>query len=333
MCDNDIVMTESGNEQCDDQKGCNGNENEEESNIDANCTSNPLFCASIVKDYYAMAIVFEREPRYRVTYKCLDLQTDIDSTIRRKLVDWLTNIHSQFRLLPETFYLAIWIIDKYLERQKITLDKLQVVGLTALMISAKIEEIHPPEIFDYIYISDSKTLVIKDLMQMEAVICSQLGWLFTPPTLLLFLRRFAKVAGCNFKSYPLIKYLAEICLLELDHLYGQYCLSELVAACIWLARRMIAPPPNEAIWTPMLSKYTGYSEEYIRPIVWSLNHQLNIYYKNGSAAVGSSSSPNLMLSQNKVTNTFRKYALDNVYNVSTLKPLENDELFDQDCIK
>lgn len=44
-------------------------------------------------------------------------QTDINEKMRKILVDWLLKVHSKFKLLPETLYLTVNIIDRYLSHE------------------------------------------------------------------------------------------------------------------------------------------------------------------------------------------------------------------------
>ena len=74
--------------------------------------------------------------------------------MRSILVDWLVEVHLKFKLLPETLYLTVGIIDRYLAKREVTRPKLQLVGVTALLLASKYEEIYPPEIHDLVYICD-----------------------------------------------------------------------------------------------------------------------------------------------------------------------------------
>ena len=63
---------------------------------------------------------------------------------RTALIDFLISVHSKFKLLPETLFLAVNLIDRYLSLQKIAENELHVLGLASLSISSKYEEIYPP---------------------------------------------------------------------------------------------------------------------------------------------------------------------------------------------
>ena len=81
-------------------------------------------------------------------------QDDINEHMRAVLVDWLVEVHMGFKLVPETLYLAVNIMDRYLAKAIISRKRLQLVGVTALMIAAKYEEDDPPCIKNFVYICD-----------------------------------------------------------------------------------------------------------------------------------------------------------------------------------
>ena len=89
----------------------------------------------------------------------MTFQTDINEKMRRILIDWLLKVHSKFKLLPETFYLTVNIIDRYLSKETISRKVLQLIGVTAMHISWKYEEIYPPEANDFVYITDNAYIV------------------------------------------------------------------------------------------------------------------------------------------------------------------------------
>ncbi len=74
----------------------------------------------------------------------------------RHFIDWLVDIHAKFRLLPETLYLAVNIIDRFLSRRTISLSKLQLIGVTAMFIASKYEEVMCPSIQNFYYLADGR---------------------------------------------------------------------------------------------------------------------------------------------------------------------------------
>ena len=81
-------------------------------------------------------------------------QSDITNPMRCILVDWLVEVCDEFNLLPETLYLAVLYVDRYLSVVNVLRTNLQLVGVTCLYIAAKFEEIFPPDIKEFAYITD-----------------------------------------------------------------------------------------------------------------------------------------------------------------------------------
>jgi cyclin B len=73
-------------------------------------------------------------------------QLDFNSEMRGILVDYLIEVHEELDLVPETLYLAVYIIDRHLSLQPILRKKLQLVGVTALLIACKYEETRAPKV-------------------------------------------------------------------------------------------------------------------------------------------------------------------------------------------
>lgn len=114
--------------------------------------------------------------------------------MRAILIDWLIEVHLKFKLLPETLFITVNVIDRYLEKQKVNKSRLQLVGVASLFIASKYEEIYPPELKDFIYITD-RAYTKQDLLSMEFHILSTLSFDCTFPTPYRFLERYLKVLG------------------------------------------------------------------------------------------------------------------------------------------
>ena len=74
--------------------------------------------------------------------------------MRSILISWLIEVHLKFKLLPETLYITVALIDRFCTLRKVPRSEYQLVGVTAMLIASKYEEIRPPEIRDFVYITD-----------------------------------------------------------------------------------------------------------------------------------------------------------------------------------
>ena len=82
-------------------------------------------------------------------------QPDITCGMRAILVDWLVEVADEFQLDPQTLFLSVAYIDFYLSLISVTRSKLQLVGTTCMYLAAKLEEMCPPEIGQFAYITDN----------------------------------------------------------------------------------------------------------------------------------------------------------------------------------
>ena len=96
-------------------------------------------------------------------------------------------------MVPETLYLTVHIIDRFLAEKQVRRSKLQLVGVSALLVASKYEEIYPPELRDLVYITD-RAYNKQEILEMENQICVTLDYNLTMPTTHSFLCRFLKVS-------------------------------------------------------------------------------------------------------------------------------------------
>ncbi|KAK8962719.1 Cyclin-B1-1 [Platanthera guangdongensis] len=120
-------------------------------------------------------------------------QIEINAKMRSILVDWLIEVHHNFDLMPETLYLTLFIIDRYLSMETVLRKELQLVGVISMLIACKYEEIWAPAVHDFSCISDC-TYSGEKILDMEKRILNRIDWSLTFPTSYVFLVRFLKAA-------------------------------------------------------------------------------------------------------------------------------------------
>lgn len=74
-------------------------------------------------------------------------------------------MHYKFELMDETLYLTINLIDRFLAAQPVVRRRLQLVGVTAMLLACKYEEVLVPVVEDFIVISD-KAYSRKEVLEM-----------------------------------------------------------------------------------------------------------------------------------------------------------------------
>jgi len=74
--------------------------------------------------------------------------------------------------------------------------KLQLVGVTSMLIASKYEEIYAPEVRDFVYITD-KAYSKEEILKMESRILMVLDFDLTFSSSYRFIERFCKIIGAN----------------------------------------------------------------------------------------------------------------------------------------
>eukprot|EP00188_Purpureofilum_apyrenoidigerum_P003304 Plantae.Rhodophyta-Purpureofilum_apyrenoidigerum.ctg34180.p1 GENE.Plantae.Rhodophyta-Purpureofilum_apyrenoidigerum.ctg34180~~Plantae.Rhodophyta-Purpureofilum_apyrenoidigerum.ctg34180.p1 ORF type:complete len:146 (+),score=32.75 Plantae.Rhodophyta-Purpureofilum_apyrenoidigerum.ctg34180:1-438(+) len=139
----------------------------------------------------------------------MSMQPDISDRMRSILVDWLVDVHQKFKLSPDTLFLTISVVDRYLSKEIIVRQKLQLVGVTSILIASKYHEIYAPETNDFVYISD-KAYTREEILKMEANVLSTLQFNVTSPPPFVFLLRWLKAAKADMRMTSYANFCLEL---------------------------------------------------------------------------------------------------------------------------
>uniref|UniRef100_A0A7N0V5Z7 Cyclin N-terminal domain-containing protein n=2 Tax=Kalanchoe fedtschenkoi TaxID=63787 RepID=A0A7N0V5Z7_KALFE len=224
-------------------------------NIDSPDKKQPLAAVDYVDDMYKyykkVEITGSVPPNY------MSRQPDINDRMRGILIDWLIEVHYKFELMEETLYLTVNLIDRYLASQSVGRKKLQLVGITSLLLACKYEEVSVPAVGDMILISD-KAYTRQEVLDMEKLIINALQFNMSVPTPYVFMRRFLKAAQSDEKVELLSFYIIELCLVEYEML--KFHPSLLAAAAIFTAQCALN---GRKQWSKTSQWYSTYSEEQL----------------------------------------------------------------------
>ena len=206
----------------------------------------------------------ETEGQVRQDYlTAVQVPTEVKDTSRAFLVEWIIDVHRKFRLLPETLYVTVFLIDRYLSIKQIKKSQLHILGVTSLLISTKYEEIYPPELKDLLSVSENK-FTREQVLAMEMDMLLTLQFDVTTPSAYRFLERFRKLSTTanDDKVFFFAQYLQEIALLDASLL--KYKPSEIAAAALILSTKCIK---RMNAWNKEMEKTTHLTEEYLSAIV------------------------------------------------------------------
>ncbi|EER09859.1 mitotic cyclin-CYC2, putative [Perkinsus marinus ATCC 50983] len=224
----------------------------------------PQFVAEYVNPIFVNMNGVEQKYRQSSDYM-QRTQNDITQRMRAVLIDWLVEVHWKFKLVPETLYLTVNLIDRYLEQcPNLSRTRLQLVGVTCLLIASKYEDIYPPEMKDIVSICD-RTYQRHEVMEMEVDILNTLGFCMTTPSPMFFLLRYAKVMEADEKHFFLSQYCLELALPENSML--RYSASQLAAGALYLSNKLLRKP---TAWPPHVAVHCPNSEHDVKVVAKEL---------------------------------------------------------------
>lgn len=167
----------------------------------------------------------------------MDSQSEITWDMRQTLVDWLLQVHLRYHLLPETLWIAVNVVDRFLSKRIVSIVKLQLVGVTAMFIAAKYEEILAPSVDEFVYMTENgytreeilkgERVVLQTLDFKVSNYCSPYSWM----------RRISKADDYDIQTRTLCKFLVEVTLL--DHRFLRVKPSLVAAVGMYTSRRML----------------------------------------------------------------------------------------------
>ncbi|TYI21705.1 hypothetical protein ES332_A06G056600v1 [Gossypium tomentosum] len=242
--------------------------------IDSNL-KDPRICSLYAPDIYNNIRVTELNRRPSTNYM-EQVQRDITPSMRAILIDWLVEVSEEYKLVPDTLYLTVSLIDRFLSHNVIEKQRLQLVGVSCILIASKYEEICAPRVEEFCFITDN-TYSSGEVLKMERKILNFLYFQLSVPTTKTFLRRFIQAAQATYKD-PCIEleflanYLAELSLVEYNFL--KFLPSLIAASAVFLARWTL----NQSVhpWDPTLEHYTSYKASELKTTVLALEDlQLN----------------------------------------------------------
>lgn len=192
-------------------------------------------------------------------------QEDINEKMRGILIDWILEVHHKFKLQPLTLWLTVNILDRYLDVVQVRRTKLQLVGVTALLIASKYEDVFAPEIKDCVYITDY-AYKKEEVFAMETSILSTLNYEIFVPTGYHFLVRYLDAIQASDRLRFLAFYYAERNLQEYDSLKEKphvFVAAALYAALVQTKSSKSNRWDSIPTWSKTLQDETGLKESQL----------------------------------------------------------------------
>jgi hypothetical protein len=214
----------------------------------------PQMVGEFAKDIFQHAktneLKYLPEPNYIEKY-----QPKLTSAMRAIVLDWVTNVHRKFHLLPETLFLTINIFDRFLSVKQVDKTRLQLVVMASLLIASKYEEVYYPDISLYEKVAHN-SFTRNELLQMERIILAALDFNITVVTPFPFITRYTKCGKIGPEGQLLALYFTELAVQ--DYRFLKFAPSVIACTALYLSNKFMkrADP-----WCLHLQYYSGYNTD------------------------------------------------------------------------
>lgn len=114
----------------------------------------------------------------------------VTPALRARMVDWMIEVLTNFRCDDQTFFLSVSLMDRYFKncQGRKEVSDLHVVGVTAMFIASKFEDIYPLKMKTVFEKIAHKKLEIQRIKDLELDILSSIQYKIHAPTVLDFLK-------------------------------------------------------------------------------------------------------------------------------------------------
>ncbi|XP_067105210.1 G1/S-specific cyclin-E1 [Osmerus mordax] len=138
--------------------------------------------------------MLEKDRSYMRDMHVMDKHPHLQPKMRAILLDWLMEVCEVYKLHRETYHLAQDYFDRFMATQtNVFKSTLQLIGITCLFIAAKVEEMYPPKIHQFAYVTD-EACAEDDILSMELIVMKELNWGLSPQTPISWLNVYMQVA-------------------------------------------------------------------------------------------------------------------------------------------
>lgn len=164
-----------------------------------NILATPVHCAPLpVLCWASKDVVWSnmlaKEKNYTRDVHMMDKHPYLQPKMRAILLDWLMEVSEVYKLHRETYHLAQDYFDRFMATQRnVCKSTLQLIGITCLFIAAKVEEMYPPKLHQFAYVTD-EACTEDDILSMEIIIMKELNWSLSPQTPVSWLNVYMQVA-------------------------------------------------------------------------------------------------------------------------------------------
>ena len=261
-----------------------------------NSQENISFVGEYLEEIYMNLLLEESQATIKPKFGYMDTQPEINEIMRAILIDWIIDVHLRFNLRQETLFMTIWLIDTYLSFAFVHRDKLQLLGITCLLISCKSHEIYYPQNDKLIEMTDN-AYSKEEMLTMENEILKKLNFFIVCPNPIDFYNILSKMFNFEKKQYYLGNFFIESALVNYQIL--KYSSSVIASSCTYLVMKYYRINGYQKLYNNFII-----NEQFPEDVIKDAAKEIYVLVDN--------------LSKSKFKSVKKKYSLTQFENVSEI---------------
>ena len=261
-----------------------------------NSQENISYVGEYLEEIYVNLLLEETQATTKPKFGYMNNQPEINEIMRAILIDWIIDVHLRFNLRQETLFMTIWLIDTYLSFAFVHRDKLQLLGITCLLISCKSHEIYYPQNDKLIEMTDN-AYSKEEMLTMENEILKKLNFFIVCPNPIDFYNILSKMFNFEKKQYYLGNYFIESALVNYQIL--KYSSSVIASSCTYLVMKYYRINGYQKLYNNFII-----NEQFPEDVIKDAAKEIYVLVDN--------------LSKSKFKSVKKKYSLTQFENVSEI---------------
>ena len=254
------------------------------------------YVGEYLEEIYVNLLLEETQATTKPKFGYMNTQPEINEIMRAILIDWIIDVHLRFNLRQETLFMTIWLIDTYLSFAFVHRDKLQLLGITCLLISCKSHEIYYPQNDKLIEMTDN-AYSKEEMLTMENEILKKLNFFIVCPNPIDFYNILSKMFNFEKKQYYLGNYFIESALVNYQIL--KYSSSVIASSCTYLVMKYYRINGYQKLYNNFII-----NEQFPEDVIKDAAKEIYVLVDN--------------LSKSKFKSVKKKYSLTQFENVSEI---------------
>ncbi|KAI6647215.1 CYCB1-1 protein [Oopsacas minuta] len=181
----------------------------------------------------------------------MDLQPELSPEARQTLLNWIMKVHFAYQLSPQTLFLSVRLLDRFLSVEQVQVEEVQLLGMSCLLIASKMEDTLPLSTRD-LCLCVGDYCSVNDIIIAERNILCVLDYTTTLPSSLSFYEMMIQTLSpaTNTNLYFLARYFLELLIYDQT---GALSIRPSLQAAACVSRAVEMTQSNGENWCPSVS--------------------------------------------------------------------------------